>query len=151
MATPFKTSRAAPGAPVTSSPKLVIAGVPGKMRRGGTPDERQARALNRIDGCNLVGYAAIVIGSFRHKGLQRFFEEGVKSGIRPEHAARLRLVLGRLQASTSPKDMDLPGLRLHELKGARKGAWSVAVSGNWRVTFRFEGKNAIDVNYEDDH
>lgn len=92
-----------------------------------------------------------MIGTFKHKGLQRFFESGTKSGIRPEQTDRLRLILGRLHASTSPKDMDLPGLRLHELKGTRKGAWSVTVSGNWRVTFRFEGRDAVDVNYEDYH
>lgn len=92
-----------------------------------------------------------MIRTFKHKGLQRFFESGTKSGIRPEQADRLRLILGRLQASASPKDMDLPRLRLHELKGVRKGAWSVTVSGNWRVTFRFEGKDAVDVNYEDYH
>ncbi|MGB8433581.1 MAG: type II toxin-antitoxin system RelE/ParE family toxin [Burkholderiales bacterium] len=90
-----------------------------------------------------------MIRSFKHKGLRRFFEEGVKSGIRPERAERLRLVLSRLQASTNPKDMDLPGLRLHELKGESKGTWSVTVSGNWRVTFRFEGQDALDVNYVD--
>lgn len=92
-----------------------------------------------------------MIRSFKHKGLRRFFEQHVKSGIRPEHAERLRLVLARLHASTQPKDMDLPGLRLHELKGESKGTWSVTVSGNWRVTFRFEGKDALDVNYVDYH
>ncbi len=92
-----------------------------------------------------------MIRSFKHKRLRRFFEEGVKSGIRPEHAERLRLVLARLQASTNPKDIDLPGLRLHELKGESKGTWSVTVSGNWRVTFRFEGKDSFDVNYANYH
>lgn len=92
-----------------------------------------------------------MIRSFKHKSLRRFFEEGVKSGIRPEHAERLRLVLARLQASTTPKDMDLPGLRLHELKGESKGTWSVTVSGNWRVTFRFEEKDVFDINYVDYH
>ena len=92
-----------------------------------------------------------VIRSFRHKGLQRLFESGAKAGVRSEQADRLRLILGRLRASVSPRDMDLPGLRLHELKGERKGTWSVTVSGNWRVTFRFEGKDAVDVNYEDYH
>ena len=92
-----------------------------------------------------------MIRSFRHKGLQRLFEQGAKAGVRPEQAGRLRIVLARLHASTSPKDMDLPGLRLHELKGDRKGTWSVTVSGNWRVTFRFEGKDALDVDCEDYH
>jgi proteic killer suppression protein len=92
-----------------------------------------------------------VIESFRHRGIQRFFETGSKAGIRADHAERLRLVLGRLNASTAPKDMDLPGLRLHRLKGSLKDRWSVTVSGNWRVTFTFLGKNAILVDYEDYH
>jgi len=92
-----------------------------------------------------------MIRSFRHKGLQRFFESGSKAGIQPGHAERLRLILGRLEASTAPGDMDLPGLVLHPLKGRRKGFWSVRVSGNWRVTFKFEGKDAEVVDYEDYH
>ena len=92
-----------------------------------------------------------MIRKFRHKGLERFFQRGTASGIQSAHASRLRLVLGRLQAAVSPQDMNLPGLRLHRLTGARKGTWSVTVSGNWRVTFRFEDGDAIDVNYEDYH
>lgn len=92
-----------------------------------------------------------MIVSFRHRGLERFFLAGVKAGIRPEQASRLRLILGRLAAATSPKDMDLPGLRLHPLKGQLRGRWSVTVSGNWRVTFTFVGKDASQVDYEDYH
>ena len=92
-----------------------------------------------------------MIRRFKHKGLERFFLHGSVTGIQAAHASRLRLILGRLQAATSPPDMDLPGLRLHRLTGARKGAWSVSVSGNWRVTFRFEESDALDVNYEDYH
>jgi toxin HigB-1 len=92
-----------------------------------------------------------VILGFRHRGLERFFASGAKSGIRPEHADRLRLVLGRLAAATAPKDMVLPGLRLHALKGKLKGRWSVTISGNWRVTFAFSGKDVVDVDYEDYH
>ena len=92
-----------------------------------------------------------MITGFKHKGLERFFTTGSKAGIQPQHAERLRLILGRLNASTNPKDMNLPGLELHELRGDRKGTWSVKVSGNWRVTFTFAGKNAEDVNYEDYH
>lgn len=92
-----------------------------------------------------------MIQSFKHKGLGRFFTDGVKSGIRPEHTKRLQLILGRLNVSISAKDMDLPGLQLHELKGDRKGTWAVSVSGNWRITFRFEGKDATEVDYEDYH
>ncbi|MBM4122788.1 MAG: peptidase [Nitrospira sp.] len=92
-----------------------------------------------------------MIVSFNHKGLERFFATGSKAGIQPQHAERLRLILGRLAASTNPKDMNLPGLGLHELRGDRKGTWSVKVSGNWRVTFTFVGENAEEVNYEDYH
>lgn len=92
-----------------------------------------------------------MIRNFKHKGLERFFLKGSKSGIQVRHADRLRLILGRLNAATDPKDMDLPGLKLHELKGRRSGVWSVWVSGNWRVTFRFDGRDAEAVDYEDYH
>lgn len=92
-----------------------------------------------------------MIRSFKHKGLEKFFLKGTKSGIQAKHAARLRLILGRLNAATNPHDMDLPGLKLHELSGRRKGDWSVWVSGNWRVTFRFEGMDAEAIDYEDYH
>ncbi|MBI3058468.1 MAG: type II toxin-antitoxin system RelE/ParE family toxin [Deltaproteobacteria bacterium] len=92
-----------------------------------------------------------MITRFKHKGLERFFSTGSKAGIKPEHAERLRLILARLNASTGPNDMDLPGLQLHQLRGERRGVWSVRVSGNWRVTFSFVGKNAENVDYEDYH
>lgn len=92
-----------------------------------------------------------MIRGFKHKGLRRFFETGSKSGVQAQHVDRLRLVLAQLNAATGPRDMDLPGLDLHPLKGERKGTWAVSVSGNWRVTFRFLGKDADDVDYEDYH
>lgn len=92
-----------------------------------------------------------MIKSFRHKGLEKFFLKGTKAGVQAKHVARLRLILGRLHAAVSPKDMDLPGLYLHELSGRRTGTWSVRVSGNWRVTFSFDGAEVIDVDYEDYH
>jgi len=92
-----------------------------------------------------------MIRSFKHKGLARFLESGSKSGIQAQHADRLRLVLAQLSAATAPEDMGLPGLRLHPLKGDRKGTWSVWVSGNWRVTFNFVGKDADAEDYEDYH
>ena len=73
------------------------------------------------------------------------------AGVQTQHAARLRLILGRLGAATSPQDMALPGLSLHPLAGDRKGTWAVSVSGNWRVTFKFVGKDADAVDYEDYH
>ncbi|MEE4249969.1 MAG: type II toxin-antitoxin system RelE/ParE family toxin [Alcanivoracaceae bacterium] len=92
-----------------------------------------------------------MIRSFRHKGLQRFFESGKTSGIQSAHAKKLRLILGRLHASAEVGDMDLPGLHLHQLKGRQKKRWSVRVSGNWRVTFGFEKPDTLDVDYEDYH
>jgi proteic killer suppression protein len=92
-----------------------------------------------------------VIRGFKHKGLAKFFETGSKSGIQAKHADRLRLILGQLSAATAPEDMKLPGLDLHPLKGDRKGFWAVSVSGNWRITFKFVGKDADVVNYEDYH
>jgi len=79
---------------------------------------------------------------FKHKDLEQFFRTGRKSGIQANHAKRLKLMLGRLNASTSPEDMNLPCLHLHQLSGARFEIWSVRVSGNWRVTFRFNGEHA---------
>ena len=92
-----------------------------------------------------------MIRSFRHKGLERFFLKGTKSGIQANHASKLRLILGRLNASQSPKDMNLPGLYLHQLGGDRRRIWSVRVSGNWRITFRFNDGDAEIVDYEDYH
>ncbi|MBF0419516.1 MAG: type II toxin-antitoxin system RelE/ParE family toxin [Magnetococcales bacterium] len=88
---------------------------------------------------------------FRHKGLQFFFETGSKRKIKPEHEGRLRVILARLEASHQPEDMNLPGLKLHQLGGELNGHWSVWVSGNWRMTFRFQGKDAVDVDYLDYH
>lgn len=93
----------------------------------------------------------MAIKGFRHKGLKQFFATGNKRGIQAKHADRLRLILGRLNVATDPRDMNLPGLSLHELHGARKGTWAVKVSGNWRVTFGFAGKDAERVDYEDYH
>lgn len=92
-----------------------------------------------------------MIRQWNHKGLRAFFETGSTRGIRPEHASRLRLVLARLDAAAQPRDMNLPGLRLHPLKGRLKGVWAVDVSGNWRVVFRFDGCDAVDVDYVDYH
>jgi proteic killer suppression protein len=92
-----------------------------------------------------------VIKSFRHKGIERFFKTGSKAAIQPSHAARLRLQLFALENATRPTDMNAPGWRLHALRGGLAGHWSVDVSGNWRLTFAFEGKDAILVDYQDYH
>lgn len=87
-----------------------------------------------------------MIRSFRHKGLKRLYEDNDAKGVRPEQVDRLRRILGNLDQAQQPADLDLPGYRLHPLKGARKGDWSITVSGNWRVTFRFEGTDVAGVN-----
>ena len=92
-----------------------------------------------------------MIKHFRHKGLAGFYETGSKAGIQAKHADRIRLILARLNASHEPRDMNLPGLRLHSLSGEYQGYWAVDVSGNWRIVFRFEGQDVIDVDYLDYH
>ncbi|MDD2408331.1 MAG: type II toxin-antitoxin system RelE/ParE family toxin [Tepidiphilus sp.] len=92
-----------------------------------------------------------MIKSFRHKGLRRFFETGSTSGIQAAHAKRLRMLLVALETAQTIDDMDIPGFRLHPLKGDLDGRWSVSVSGNWRMTFEFRDGNAYVVDYEDYH
>ena len=92
-----------------------------------------------------------VIKSFRHRGIERFFRTGSKSGIQPKHAEKLRRQLFALDNATLPQDMNAPGWRLHALKGDLAGPWSVDVSGNWRLTFTFEGKDPVLVDYQDYH
>ena len=92
----------------------------------------------------------MIIG-FRHKGLEQFFRAGSMRGIQPDHAKKLRNILGRLDASESPGDMNFPGFKLHSLKGDLQDHWSVWVNGNWRVTFRFVGTDAELVDYQDYH
>ena len=79
------------------------------------------------------------------------FETGNKKGIIPDHAQKLARILDRLDASVVPNDMNLPGYKLHKLTGKEEGIWSVWVNGNWRVTFRFEGKDVVAVDYRDYH
>jgi len=92
-----------------------------------------------------------MIRSFKHKGLAKFFKTSSTAGIQVNHASKLRLILGRLNVSVNPQDMNLPGLALHLLSGNRSDVWSVSVSGNWRVTFRFTNEHPEVVDYEDYH
>ena len=92
-----------------------------------------------------------MIQTFRHRGLRQFYEAGSAADISPQFTQRLRVILGALNRAREIRDMNLPGFRLHPLKGRRKGVWSVWVSGNWRVTFRFEDGDAFDVKLEDYH
>jgi proteic killer suppression protein len=92
-----------------------------------------------------------VIRKFRHRGLQRFFSQGDYRGIPAQFANRLERMLDRLDAAVKPDDMSLPGYKFHPLKGERKGSYAVSVSGNWRLTFRFDGEDAIEIDLEDYH
>jgi len=92
-----------------------------------------------------------MIKSFRHKGLRRFYETGSASGIQPHHAKRLRMQLVALDTAASVDDMDIPGFKLHPLKGSGKGRWSIWVNGNWRITFEFRDGHAFVLDYEDYH
>ena len=92
-----------------------------------------------------------MIISFRHKGLEAFYRTGSTKGIQAAHGAKLEMILVMLDAAAKPQELNLPALRLHPLKGDLKGHWSVSVSGNWRVTFRFVGADVELVNYQDYH
>ena len=92
-----------------------------------------------------------MIQSFRHKGLRRFYESGSLAGVQPHHGKRLRMVLAALDTAKSIDDMDIPGFRLHSLKGEERGRWSVWVNGNWRMTFEFRDGHAYVLDYEDYH
>lgn len=92
-----------------------------------------------------------MITSFRHKGLEAYFRTGSKAGIRPDHADKLLKQLFALDLAKSANDLDAPGWRLHRLSGKQKGCWSLSVSGNWRLVFRFDGADVELVDYLDYH
>ena len=92
-----------------------------------------------------------MIASINHKGLREFYESGVTRKIQTNHISRLRLMLAALESSQVIDDMDIPGYRLHPLKGKMKNRWSVSVSGNWRLTFEFKEGNVYLLEYEDYH
>ena len=92
-----------------------------------------------------------MIQSIRHKGLKRLYEDADPRGVIAEHVVKLRDILARLDAARAVADMDMPGFRLHQLKGELKGLWSVTVRANWRVIFRFADRDAFDIDYLDYH
>ena len=92
-----------------------------------------------------------MISGFRHKGLERLYERGDRRRIPPEYAAKVERILARLDVGSEPRNMDLPGYRLHRLSGDLEGFWSVTVSRNWRLIFRFDAGNACDVDLIDYH
>ena len=94
---------------------------------------------------------SVMIKSFRHKGLCKFYETGSTAGVQAKHAKRLRLQLAALDSAILIEDMNISGFGLHPLKGDMKGRWSITVNGNWRLTFEFEASNVYILDYEDYH
>ena len=92
-----------------------------------------------------------MIRTFNHRGLERFFKKGDHRGIIAKTEARAERMLDRLDAIVKPEDMNIPGCKFHQLTGNRKETYAVTLTGNWRITFRFDGKDAIDVDLEDYH
>lgn len=92
-----------------------------------------------------------MIQSFKHRGLKRLYEENNGRGINPQHIKKIRRILFHLDNATQIQDMDAPGYGLHPLTGKRRGEWAVSVSGNWRITFRFQSGDFFDVDYVDYH
>ena len=92
-----------------------------------------------------------MIKQFSHAGLKRFFETGSKAGIQPHHVSRLSRQLTRLNEAKNPDDMNVPGWGLHPLQGKPAGRYAITVNGNWRMTFKFEGEDAVFVDYVDYH
>lgn len=94
---------------------------------------------------------SLLIESFRHRGLKRLYEQGDRSKVRADQLGRISDVPAHLDRAEAPSDLDLPGYPLHPLKGGQKGYWSVTISGNWRIVFRFEKGGAYDVDLVDYH
>ena len=92
-----------------------------------------------------------MIKTFKHEGLEKFYESGNTKGIQSNHAGKLRMQLAALDTAQTIEDMDIPGYRLHQLTGSRKGIWSITVNANWRHTFEFTEGNVHILNYEDYH
>ena len=113
-----------------------------------SPEAGAGRGFPLI-GSIVYWYTLHMLKSYRHKGVRQFAETGSKAGIQPEHASRLRRILSALDAANCPANMNAPGYGLHPLKGELEGHWAVRVSGNWRLTFAFEGEDAVLLTYKD--
>jgi len=92
-----------------------------------------------------------MIQRIRHRGLKRLYESDDRRGLNPQHVEKIRRVLARLERASRPENMDLPGWRLHPLKGEYAGFWSVTIGANWRIVFRFVSGDVTDVDYVDYH
>jgi len=128
---------------------------PSRPRHQG-PDVHHERPFNAaqrngVVACRAARYTRRVIKSFQHKGLETQLATGSHRGVRPDHARRLRLQLAALDTAQTIDDMDIPGFRLHQLKGRTPSRWSIWVNGNYRLTFEFRDGNAYVLDYEDYH
>ena len=101
--------------------------------------------------CTVYRYTLHMIRTFRHRGLKRLYERDDHSGVRVDQAERIALALSDLDQATKVGDVDLPGYRLHALRGDLRGLWSISISGNWRIVFRFEDGDVYDVELVDYH
>ena len=114
-----------------------------------------ADSTRNLSGCRFATYSVTVyscmIKTFAHKGLSEFFRAGSTRKVQPKHAQRLRMILTMLNVAAHPGQMNAPGLRLHRLKGKARERFAVDVDENFRVTFRFDERHAIDVDYGDYH
>ena len=104
-----------------------------------------------IDSCTGTRYNQSMIRSFRHRGLRRLYERDDPGRIAADQLCRITLALADLDAAGKPSDLDLPGYRLHPLRGDLRGMWSISITGNWRITFRFEDGDVNDVDLVDYH
>ena len=98
-----------------------------------------------------MGLQCVMIKSFKHKGLERLFTRGSASGVQADYAPRIRLMLDAIDVAEQVKELDLPGFRLHRLKGDKRNLWSVRVSANSRITFEFKDGDAYILDLEDYH
>ena len=118
---------------------------------GKARSHKDVAAATAVDMRYVTHYSIGMIRSIRHKGLKRLYEDDDSRGVMSEHAVKLRDILARLDAAGAIADMDVPGFRLHPLKGEYKGYWAVTVRANWRVVFRFADRDVLDVDYIDYH
>jgi proteic killer suppression protein len=116
-------------------------------RCGGTPPVITSAVVMR----HVTRYILLVIVGFRHRGLKRLFERGDRSRLIPEHVEKIENILAVLNRASVSAELDLPGFRLHALKGELSGYWAVTVRANWRIVFRFEDGHATDVDLLDYH
>lgn len=125
--------------------------VHGVTLRMGYNSDNRSKEYRPVETCTDTRYSGVVIRTIRHRGLKRLFEHDDPSKVRRDQVKRIVDVLAHLDMAAKPSDLDLPGYRLHPLKGDLKGFWSVTVSGNWRIVFRFEDGDAYDVDLVDYH